>query len=504
MVPLRSMPMKYLSYLTISVAGGLAAMLLGPPVSPGPTVDGLAEHSSGTSPRKDGRALLDDFIASNPYVGMGASRSKAVSALEEFQKRSATMAPSEDPEADFKTLLAKYESMEEGARNATELLPELGATLAQWMERDGAGALGFLAGSYQRNGATGLVAKEFLPMLAKGYVARHGWRALLQAVSGQDDLIALTAPAVFDDLAKKADRESVGNFKAICPKWLGNGEAGSLLAAKWPLEKKEELLAILDPESAAEAMATIAGRMQDKQGAEWILDKLRNGEVSEELRAAMADGELGSYYSTIKGATLEQRLAIMDSLGTLKEMGADRTKNEMIYASLRNCFDSDESSDTLYALRHGAMTAAEVVETASRDTPDPGKHRGEYNSQMYRTLAEENVDAADELLAGMSEQEKAKQKVYAARWWFRSTNPNEFYQLVGGLDTSTDPGLGAMLQEAWNDKARGNVSRYGEAYLDWIESLPEGPAKTMALGSIRFSGNAALSNKAAEILKSKP
>lgn len=496
--------MKYLSYLVISAAGGLAGLWIKPlEVAERPVSDRKPDAVSPTL-RKDGAALLDEFIARKASAKMRSSGSKADSTYGQFEELRAVMERSENPERDFRALFAEYDSAKGNPRKGMELLPKLGVMLAQWLEQDGRGALEFLTKSYQENGAARIVANLYLRGLAKEYVSKHGWKAYAEAVSGQESLLSLAAPAIFDDFAAHADRAGVESLKEIAPSLFGNGEAGRLLAERWPVGNREELLGLLDPNSAAEAMATLVGRMEDNQGADWILDKLKNGGVSDELRSAMARGKLGRYYSSVEGATLEQRLAIMDELGTLKEMGADRAKNEMIYASLRNCFDSWENSDTLYALRHGVLSAAEVVELAARETPDPGKHRGEYDSQMYRTLAEENVDAAEELLAGMSEEEKAKQKAYAARWWFRTTNPNEFYQLVSGVDSSSDEGLRSLLQDAWNDKASGNVSRFGSAYLDWIQSLPDGLEKTMALQSIRSAGNPALSKRAAELLDSKP
>jgi hypothetical protein len=300
--------------------------------------------------------------------------------------------------------------------------------------------------------------------------------------------------------------QELEQLKLRAPEVFDGYQAGQYLGKEWPVARRDELLAALDPKAAAYAMPGFMERMEGSSGGQWILEKLENGGFSAELRKEMASSLMGSFNGDVKGANLQQRIEIMKELGTLQNMGEDRTKNEMIFTSLMNYFRSNRNDDDyLYGFRHGEFTAAEVVDLAADKTLDPGAHRGEYNSQMFRTLAEENLPAAMELLAGMDAATQEKEKALAARWWFRDTNPNEFYQLAESV-AEGDDGMKSMMQDAWNDKAPANLSRFGASYLEWIRSLPEGENKTRALKSVQANGGRypKLALEAGNLLKNKP
>ena len=72
------------------------------------------------------------------------------------------------------------------------------------------------------------------------------------------------------------------------------------------------------------------------------------------------------------------------------------------------------------AWRDGLSTADDVLKAALAACPDPGSSRGEFESQVFRHLAEDDLDAAMGLLDGMTRRDQDWQKVYAARWWFEA------------------------------------------------------------------------------------
>lgn len=508
--------MMILSYALVAGIGGSAGWLVKSqgahsPASvardqPGkPTV-----KSSGAS----GEELLEAFVQKQKGDSNDPKTPGKGSLADRFSELDKSLPVSADPAADFQKLLAEFSARTApGAPGLTpgpgiEQIATLGVLLGRWVDLDAKAAFDFIANGYLSGGGARVVANAFLGDLTKAYLERHGLAAVMDAISDNDTLTNILGTVILQDLGKRGSLQDLKWLGEQSPVITSSYQGGADLGKEWPVGRRDELIASLDPKTAAYAMTAIMGRMDGSTGGEWVLTKLKGGEYSQEIKAAMASGPLGSFQTSIGGVSLEQRLEIMRELGTLQEMGADRTKNEMIYASLRNCFNSNGNNDDfLFSLRHGALTANEVVELSKDKTLDPGTHRAEYNSQMFRTLAEENLPAAMELLAGMSAADQEKQKAYAARWWFRDTNPNEFYQLTESVAASDD-GMKSLLQGAWDDKTYANLSRFGASYLEWIKSLPEGENKTRALRSIQSvgSGNGypRLALEAGNLLKHNP
>lgn len=505
-----------ISYLLVAVIGGFCGWILQHRDAPQPIPAAslaLEKPSVRTTP-SDGAELLDAFVQktegdkSIPKVGGGDP------VIHRFEELRGTTPVSADPAADFQKLLAEFASrrgageplLTPGAR--IDELATLGVLLSQWIDLDAKAAFTFMGNGYATAGEARIVANVFADKLTTMFLEKRGLAGLVDAIAESRNLVGSMQPAVFEYLGKRGSLQDLELLKEKAPAYFSSDQAGTLLGREWPVGQREELLAALDPKSAAAAIGGIMGRMPGTTGGEWVLENLKNGGFSEDLQRAMAEGELGKYFNRFKGVTLQQRLDIMAELGTLQKIGADRAKNEMIFNSLRNAFfNSNSEDDSLYSLRHGVMTAGEVVDLVAKETPDPGNHRGEYTSQMFRTLAEENLPAAMEILSGMSPADQEKQKAYAARWWFRETNPNEFYKLTEELNASGDESVKSMLQDAWNDKANSNLSRFGPAYLEWIKALPDGENKTLALKSVQnvASGrNAKLGVEAGILLKQNP
>lgn len=476
------------SYLLVAVLGATGGWL----VKRG---GGGKENPGGACAReetvpKDGKGLLAAFVAASDPVMTFDER------LEALRK---SMAVSPDPAAEFRKKFAALEHLFADLPDDDPRLLELAVLLGQWVDADAKSALAFLAEGYSSGGLTAKLADTYLWRIAKRVVAENGVRDFVSALPENREITLIISRSVFEEVGKRASLADLEWLRTNAPWFFTDMSVGRNLARQWPLERRDELLAQLDPASAAAAVSQMVGRMEG--GGEWVAQQLKDGAFSPEIVAAMAVGDLGQYFSTIKGVSIEQRLEIIGLLGSLGSMGEDRVKNEMIFNSIRNRFFGRETDDSLYGLRHGTLTAAEVIERAQETMPDPGKHAGEFNSQMFRTLAEENLTAAMQMLSGMPAEQQEKEKAYAARWWFRDADPDDFYNLVRDLNATGDDSTKAMMQDAWNDKARFHIGRYGAAYLDWIKALPDGVDKTQALRSVvAAGGNARLAAQARNLL----
>ncbi|RYD40065.1 MAG: hypothetical protein EOP85_14880 [Verrucomicrobiaceae bacterium] len=242
--------------------------------------------------------------------------------------------------------------------------------------------------------------------------------------------------------------------------------------------------------------------MDGTSGGEWILGKLRSGEIPDDLRSAMAKGSIGLPDRFVSGIPLQHRIEIMRELGTLGEVDEEQVKDRLIRDSLENLFISYRSDDdSLFSLHHGVVTAREVAEAARERTVDPGEDRALYNSHLFRELAEGNLSAAMDLLADMPAQEREKVKADAALGASRDMKPAVFLELAESVNAAGDEDLQGVLQEAWKNQAAMQLRRFGTFYLDWVRSLPPGENKKRALIGIQQSKYPRLSAEAGKILK---
>jgi hypothetical protein len=483
---------KIVSYLLVAAIGVAGGWWVKRGDAGDPVPDSVARVEKAGP--KNGKDLLSSFMASSDPVSTMDER---------FAALRKSMAVSSDPAAEFQKKLGEMIALGTGRPDDEKRQMELAVWFGQWVDTDPGAALAYLAEAYAAGGLAQKWADNYLWRVAKNAVAEKGVSFFVGALPENPELFMLTSRSVFEDVAKRASLADLEWLKANAPGYFTDRNAGKNLAREWPVERRDELLAALDPQGVAAAVAGLIGRMDE--GGDWVLQKLKNNEFPPEVVREMAAGDLGEYFRSINGVSIEQRLEIMGLLGTLGNIGEDRAKNEMIFNSIRNRFFGRDTDDSLYGLRHGTMTAAEVLARAVETMPDPGKHTGEYNSQMFRTMAEENLPAAMELLSDMPPEQQEKEKALAARWWFRDADPQDFFNLVQDLNATGDDGTKAMMQDAWNDKSRAYLDRYGASYLEWVRALPEGVDRTQALKSVAASGsNPRLAAQARTLLEKKP
>ncbi len=496
-----AIPSQWLSYAMVAAIGATAGWIARPKAEKAQEVTTEREKPNASPSRPGGKELLDSFIRKqktpdSPPKGSFKDR---------FDKLSKTVPVSADPAADFQKLLAEFsEKMESGEPAMApgprmDRLATLGILLGQWMDIDANAAMSFMAKGYASAGGSRIVANLFLQDLAGKHLEKHGLPALMAALSGRGTFVESLVPVVSEDLSKRGSVQELQQMKADFPEFFEGPQMGHELGRKWPVERRDELLAILAPKTAAEVMSGIAARMEGSSGGEWILTRLRNGGISPELRDAMAKGSIGSPDRFVSGIPLQHRIDIMRELGTLGEGDEDEIKGRMIRDSLESLFISYKSEDdSLFSLHHGVLSAREVMEIAREKTVDPGEDHALYNSHMFRELAEENLSAAMDLLADMPPQEREKVKADAARGASRDMRPDVFLKLTESVNAA---GNEELLQEAWNNQAAMQLRRFGAFYMDWVKSLPPGENKTRALTSIQRSKYPRFAAEAGKILK---
>jgi hypothetical protein len=257
----------------------------------------------------------------------------------------------------------------------------------------------------------------------------------------------------------------------------------------WPTDRSDDLIRELSGEGRLRAFTALAQRMDGIEGIEWINTKLDQGEItSEDVKSLEENGELTSILAQMD-APLDDRIALMQRLGVAPaEITHAYKAQRFIHRDISNyLFDGNADDDWLFWFRSGEVSAKQVYDAVLEHIPDPGSEMKEFKSQMFRHLAEEDPTRALELYADVPQNAQDWQKAYATRWWFTGTNPDDFYQLTSSISYKNDPKMQKFLRQSWTDKSGINLERYGEGYVEWVESLPEGRDRQWALEGLEHA-----------------
>lgn len=354
-------------------------------------------------------------------------------------------------------------------------LAMLGVRYAQWLDHDPGG---FAAAWNPEDRIMGWVNSHFIDQIANGLIERNGVMNSMDRLQAiQPSYIAMSAIA--RDVGK---RGSVEDLSALLDSrqgfledaWTGYGFAR--LGEEWPLDRKDELISLASGKGRARAMIEIANRMKGREAIEWLRGWMEAGEMDKESRAELAAQNLVGQLALADGLSIPERVAVMREFGG----GGEREIGNRLVTSSLGEFLADGEQDWLQAYRNGLATAGEVKAAARAEVGELGEHRNEFDSQLFRHLAEDDLDSAMELLGGMNRKDQDWQKIYAARWWFHGVNPERFVELVSSISLD-DPKVNDALWNAWRDKSLPNLERYGEDYFEWVKAMPPGKVRESAL-----------------------
>ncbi len=220
--------MLKISYLLIAMIGGTSGWIAQHrDARPAPVAGRVQESPPAKVTPADGAELLDAFVQKQKDNSKSSNSPAKGSLSDRFNELSKTLPVSPDPAADFQKLLAEF-------------------------------------------------------------LEKRGLPALMDALSGTGNLVNSLAPVIFRDLGKRVSLEEIEQIKENSPALFADYQAGQYLGKEWPVRRREELLAALDPKSAAHALPGIIGRMEGSTGGERILTKLKSGGFSREIKDAMA------------------------------------------------------------------------------------------------------------------------------------------------------------------------------------------------------------------------
>lgn len=464
----------------------------------------------------DGGQLIDDLQQSLDDSSGDSVRpvQEQVDAfIADYERMKAELAPTGAPQQTFRDLFARLApALENGALlNDDSATPELAVRYHQWMLEDPAAALRFLseAGPNKPGPILGELTSRYLKHLGKDFVAEKGFAHSL-AVLGSlpKDRAWIIKQHVVTDLAQRGSIEDFIRLEETSPQPATDRDRASLgrqIGDAWPADRSAELLSHLQGRTAGAAAIALADRMEDSNGLQWVLDLVTSGALDSSATKYLSDRSVANQLVDREGVSIDERVAAYETLGIMKGRSDHFVGAMIIDWELREfMFNKD---DWHFAFRHGEASANDVLDAAMKTMPDFASRRGEVASQLFRQLAEDNPDAAVELIAGQSDSNIAWARTNSTRWAFFSVNPNDVHNWIEGTASLDDPKQDAAFAEGWRGRSGSNLHRFGGEYVQWAGNLPAGPQRKMVLEGIianSKTSNPDLAERAGNLLKNEP
>ena len=140
--------------------------------------------------------------------------------------------------------------------------------------------------------------------------------------------------------------------------------------------------------------------------------------------------------------------------------------------------------DLLYAFRTGQMNAQQMWEAVAAGTPELAfEYPGELREHLFRELSEDNAAEAMKLLKEMPPAERYELALLTSRTHFNDVEPPKFLELLEQVPSDT-PELWEGRLDAWNRRGFTNHERLQDGYVEWVQELPPGLDREMALYSL--------------------
>ena len=378
-----------------------------------------------------------------------------------------SLEPDGDPEAAVRRAMERYQ----GGRRREDCR-ELEARHLLWLRTDAKAALDSPL-------PPGLTAVRAITL-------ERGWREMLQ-YRNNGPLLQVWR-GICEDFAREGTPPAYGEIKAV----MADHEKRHLLdnlASYWPMEKADGLLELLaedagneiDLNKVTETLLEFA-KKNGVSGARWLLEKMESPAMDKGMKNSV-------------GKTLQYRDLILDT----PQLGPERRKKLDLEAiDLWDKGASDEKKaeryfrddmeqllvaerDWRYAFRHGAVDAEEVMDAMRKEQPAQADQYPEaLRRALYANLVEENPAAAMALLGHLPEEERWRVALATHVNRPGADDPRAAFAFLQQIPPAMADGLWEERLSMW--EFRGHDAITLEApYLRWLESLPPGVDRDMAV-----------------------
>lgn len=381
-----------------------------------------------------------------------------------------------------------------GAPADRALLREAAARLAHWLATDPEAAM---AAWDSHATSPGFIRRPFSTLLARA-TADAGIDSLLACLQrpADSDPAHLHVPIVRSSvllpiLAKAiAATGSASDLKEAINKLQAT--QGTILLGKaiqaWPANRLETLAPLLAGSMDAEVLTSYFQRLPNSQQRGWLLAQF-GGELPDDPAQARLLSSLVNQATALPLQEQLEWLARLDHASGRKGIsysGKDPFIRDQIteYLSRMSWTDDSALSDWRFRLRHGQISAAEVMAEVRRAMPEAAASEPDLLARnVYQHVATYDPEGAMDLLAELPVADREKLMLESAFSSAGTGNPQALLGLVNTLPSHSGSNADERFR-VWLRAANPNVAKHGDSYGAWVMALPPGAERDMALSGL--------------------
>ncbi|WP_265594938.1 hypothetical protein [Haloferula sp. BvORR071] len=387
----------------------------------------------------------------------------------EAMKRIGSMSPPADIAAALDTLALSYVVEPAGDRPDS---PEAVALIYHWLGKD---PEEFFQWAKSLDGPTGTMVRQQFWKAVELQLKAKGAAALLPMLASAEKtgMGRSVANSFARVVALEADLDLIAKVKSSASKESWNEFIGSLYQT-WPAERRAEFAKLAAAENKPGLLTYFN---PGKPRAEWLRELMADESLPAEFREGIrTNPKLQETLASDTTLSLEERLAYAG-----KQDDA-QSRAEICRHDVDQVLGNDH--DWPRAFRRGEATAQEVLEAVRAATPELAAASPEaLRDRVFERLVGEDPAGAMILLADLPAAERNARVLHTALREFDHAEPDRFLELLQQVPADTEADREARL-DAWNRRSWQNDEEERENYTTWVQALPPGIDREMALFSL--------------------
>lgn len=446
------------------------------------------------SPAGDGDGLLADFLNERSGKKSRYAELKATLPVAKDLKGAVVSAVAGLGGANWRDGLTRDE---QAAR-----LAEVEVRVLHWMKQNPLEALGFVLNdsACEEAGIPESLNKHVFIELAteNGVLNSVGWLARDEVTFGTLCAVALNEMraggglAMYEKLAeaiwRSPSRDEFREFRTqplVSDNPADDGERFlRLVGAATRFEERDLLLAMAKRmRGTSEKIDLLSGFAGSSgQAAEWLRGILKSDELKGELPRASWD-DLNNALLDVAGLEIEQRLEILKEHPGYEDHSRQELLDELVGGDVSHLLENGR--DWRFEFRSGKASLDDVLAAVRRGLPQlPEAGEEAMRVSLFRELAEENPKKALPLLDALAP-EKRRDVLFDSTWLgFANVSPDDFLRFLAEVPDADSPAEQERKLRGWTARARADLWRYGDDYIEWVKQMPSGIHREAAMNSI--------------------
>jgi hypothetical protein len=381
-------------------------------------------------------------------------------------------------------------------------LAEVEVRVLHWMKQNPVEALGFVLNdpACEAAGIPELLNKHVLIEIAteNGVLNSVGWLARNEVTFGTLCAVALNEMragggfALYEKLAgaiwRSPGRDEFLEFRAkpmVSQNPADDGERFlRQVGAATRFEERDRLLAMVKRmRGAADRVDLLSGFAGSSgQAAEWVRGILKSDELKAELPRGSRE-DLNHALLEVAGLDMEQRLEILKEYPGYEGRSRQELVDDLVAGDVVSLLENGR--DWRFEFRNGKASLDEVLAAVRHGLPHlPEAGEEAMRVSLFRELAEENPQKALPLLEALSP-EKRRDVLFDSTWLgFVNVSPDDFLRFLAEVPDAESPEEQDRKLRGWTTRARADLWRYGDDYVEWVKHLPPGIHREAAISGI--------------------